>query len=158
MEIWKEVKHYYKFEVSNKGNVRRKENPDIYIKEFDTNGYRGVYLKSYGKGKSLLVHKLVAQAFIENPNTKNCVIHKDWNKSNNVVENLEWATFSESIIHAYKRVDGIRHSNQAKLSKQDIMDVYEMTKTHDKIEVAKKYRITLKKIDLIIRLKSKNDE
>lgn len=157
-EIWKEVKYYPKYEVSILGNVRNKLKPDVYLNQYNSNGYKSVSLKSYGKTKRLNVHRLVAEAFIENPNTKNCVIHKDWNKSNNKVENLEWAYYSEVSFHSQKKLDGIRHSNQAKLSKQDIMDVYEMTKTHDKIDVAKKYRITLKKIDLIIRLKSKNDE
>lgn len=157
-EIWKEVKYYSKYEVSNLGNLRKKSDPNVYLKQYNNNGYKMAYLTSYCKRRALLVHRLVAQVFIENPCTKSCVNHKDGNKSNNVVENLEWVTHSENSLHYYRELGGVCWSNQAKLTSQDITDVYEMTKTHSIIDVAKKYRITRTKINLIIRLRSKRDE
>lgn len=68
-----------------------KENP---------NGYIGVNLAKNGKKYRYLVHRLVAMAFIPNPENKKTVNHKDGVKSNNTLSNLEWATYSEQILHA----------------------------------------------------------
>ena len=53
-----------------------------------------------GKIKSFLIHRLVAKAFIPNPENKPCVNHIDGNKSNNKISNLEWVTHSENMAHA----------------------------------------------------------
>lgn len=68
-----------------------KENP---------NGYIGVNLSKEGKKFRFLVHRLVAMAFIPNPEKKKTVNHIDGDKANNVLSNLEWATHSEQILHA----------------------------------------------------------
>lgn len=64
-------------------------------------GYVQVELSIQGKGKNFLVHRLVAETFIENNNNLPEVNHKDGNKENNSVENLEWVTSSENQLHAY---------------------------------------------------------
>ena len=63
------------------------------------NGYLYVILWKEGKYKTCLVHRLVAQAFLENPNNYSCVNHKDENKENNCVENLEWCDAKYNINH-----------------------------------------------------------
>jgi len=63
-------------------------------------------------------HRLVAQAFIENPNEKRTVNHKDGNKLNNDISNLEWNTHGENIIHAFN--NGIRNSNHSKRKIKDL--------------------------------------
>lgn len=60
-------------------------------------------LDKNNKSKSELVHILVAKAFIENPYNKPTVNHKDGNKHNNCVDNLEWATYSENNKHAVEK-------------------------------------------------------
>lgn len=64
------------------------------------NGYKFVCLRKDGKNKNLLIHRLVAEAFIPNPKNLPCVNHKDGNKQNNNVENLEWCTQGENLKHA----------------------------------------------------------
>lgn len=65
-------------------------------------GYARVGLRLNGKTKEMLVHRLVAQCFIENPKNKPIVNHLDTNKQNNAVENLEWCTYKENSAHYYK--------------------------------------------------------
>lgn len=70
---------------------------EVPAKLHDSNGYCRVY----ADGQGYLVHRLVAEAFIPNPDDKPQVNHKDGNKRNNSVANLEWATQSENTQHAY---------------------------------------------------------
>ena len=71
-----------------------------------TGGYRSVSMQKNKKQYNRLVHRLVAQAFIQNPEGKKEVNHKDGDKENNSVENLEWMTPQENIKHA--RETGLR--------------------------------------------------
>lgn len=67
--------------------------------------YLNVVLHKDGaKTSPIWVHRLVAQAFIQNPENKPQVNHKDWNKNNNRVNNLEWSTCSENISHSYRNL------------------------------------------------------
>lgn len=73
------------------------ENGEIYVKKepHDAHGYKATYLH----GKKHLVHRLVAKFFISNPNQYEEVNHKDRNKSNNHIDNLEWVTHQQNIQH-----------------------------------------------------------
>lgn len=104
-EIWKDIEGYEGlYQVSNKGNVRTlKWYGGTQIKPItptdNGTGYKKVGLSKQGKQKQFLVHRLVAMAFIPNPNNYEFVNHKDENKTNNVVENLEWCTKSYNSIY-----------------------------------------------------------
>ena len=92
-EYWKPVVGYEgHYQVSNFGRVKSiKFGKEIILKQRQCmNGYKLVTLYKDGKGKIILVHRLVAQAFIPNPDNLPEVNHKDENKTNNVVTNLEW--------------------------------------------------------------------
>lgn len=66
----------------------------------DLSGYRHVGLSKHGEVKLLLVHRIIATAFIPNPENKSQVNHKDGDKCNNCADNLEWVTRSENMQHA----------------------------------------------------------
>lgn len=88
-------------------------------------GYLTVRLYHNGKGKTRKVHRLVAETYVPNPDNKPQVNHKDGNKLNNDVDNLEWATGSENMIHATKmglNASGVK-SYLAKLSEQDVRGI-----------------------------------
>ena len=98
-EIWKDVKGYEeRYQISNMGRVWSK-NRQIYLKTQQNNsGYLYVRLcANNGKCKTELIHRLVAINFIPNPNNYPCVNHKDENKHNNTLTNLEWCSKSQNI-------------------------------------------------------------
>lgn len=125
-EIWKEIIGWEGFYlVSNFGNIRSLDrmiggssNPNGRLKKgrlrkplvIDSK-YISINLTDVKTGKSTRnsIHVFVAQAFIENPLNKPCVNHIDGNKHNNNVNNLEWCTYSENNIHAFKT--GLRKPN-----------------------------------------------
>jgi hypothetical protein len=98
MEIWKEIEGYEGlYQVSNEGRIRSKRRIKI---QGDYNGYKKVRLSKKSRQLTKQVHRLVAKAFIPNPNNKPMVNHKDLNRSNNNVNNLEWVTHQENVNHA----------------------------------------------------------
>ena len=121
-ERWAPVKNYEgHYEVSTHGKVRsiarivkRPVQGDCFKKAIDRKlhftpkGYYRVQLV-IGKPYNVMVHRLVAEAFIPNPLGKPVVNHKDGNKINNHVSNLEWVSVSENQIHAYDT--GLRRSS-----------------------------------------------
>lgn len=89
------------------GNVIRVKDEKEVPQQKNKFGYMNVALYRDGKQKQYKVHRLVAQAFIPNPQEKKQVNHIDGNKTNNIVWNLEWSTPKENINHAIKA--GIYH-------------------------------------------------
>lgn len=92
-EQWRAVKGFEgKYEVSNIGNVKSYlRNKEKYMKtRIDKDGYQIVTLYANGKRKDYKLHRMVADAFIENPLNLPQVNHKDENKTNNSADNLEW--------------------------------------------------------------------
>lgn len=106
-EIWKPIEGYEGiYSVSNLGNIKgvvRPGSSGALLKPVKNHfGYLTVHLYSHPKNRGFLIHRLVAKAFIPNPENKKTVNHIDGNKENNMVENLEWATYSENHKHAYR--------------------------------------------------------
>lgn len=118
MEVWKLIKETNNYEVSNKGNVRRKLKEGYkLLKPFeDKDGYLKVCLCENQKRIYRFVHRLVGIEFIENTYNKPTINHKDGNKKNNNVENLEWATIKEQNNHAL--ISGLRNMKNDGCSKE----------------------------------------
>lgn len=116
VEIWKPIKDYEGYyEVSNYGNVRsvgryidfgctgyHYNKPRILSAISHGNGYLYITLVKDKKRSNKYIYRLVAENFIENKDNKPCVNHKDFDRSNNYVENLEWTTYSENINWSVK--------------------------------------------------------
>jgi len=99
MEIWKDIEGYEgKYQVSNLGNVRNNRG-NMYLKTHNK-GYLQIELSDGVNKKTYLVHRLVALAFIDNPNNLPFINHKDENKQNNRVENLEWCDQSYNVRYS----------------------------------------------------------
>ena len=99
MEEWRDIIGYEgKYQVSNLGRVKSLKNTRGNYREKilkpgkDAKGYKQVSLYKNGKGKMYKIHRLVAIAFIPNPNNYPMINHKDEDKTNNCVDNLEWCT------------------------------------------------------------------
>lgn len=102
-EIWENISDYDGlYKISNLGKVIRIKTNRI-LKYRNSRGYVAVSLSKDGKVKDFKVHRLVAMAFVSNPNNKPDVNHIDGNKHNNMSINLEWTTHSENIQHGYDK-------------------------------------------------------
>lgn len=125
-EIWKPKKDYEGlYEVSNFGRVKSLGNgnsnnsKERLLKQYTTrNGYLHVYLSKNGKRKFFLVHRLVAETFLPNPNNLPEVNHKDENKENNRVDNLEWCTREYNNNHGTRNQRVAKANTNGKCSKK----------------------------------------
>lgn len=120
-EVWRDVEGYEGlYQISNMGQLRHLGSiryPGVrIIKPVVHEGYYRWCLSKNHRLSSRLLHRLVAQAFIPNPENKATVNHINGNKTDNRVENLEWMTFVENVKHGWKTglIKGVNHGNYRK--------------------------------------------
>lgn len=109
-EIWRDVPGYEGlYKISNYGRIKALTKLQGYIMRSERilnprliKGYYVAHLCKNGIAKNILVHRIVAECFIDNPDSLPVVNHIDGNKQNNNVNNLEWVTYSENTKHAFK--------------------------------------------------------
>jgi hypothetical protein len=107
--VWKVIEDFPLYEISNEANVRRLGNENIRKTPVGKRGYPVLSLRKDGKTHICTLHRLLAKAFIPNPNNLREVNHKDGDKTNCSIENLEWCTSRENNVHA--RTTGLRKSD-----------------------------------------------
>jgi len=167
-EVWKDIKGYEGcYQISNLGGVKRMAHTIISKKGYSsfyperlmvpvlsTKGYWTIKLSLSGKSNRFLIHRLIAIAFIPNPENKPYINHKDGIKTNNDIPNIEWCTAKENQQHAYDtglkigvRQKGEDHGS-ARLTESDIIAIRESGLTSK--ELSKKYGVTRAHINQIL--------
>ena len=99
VETFVKIEGFENYEVSNLGRVRNIESGKTLKPSLQKNGYLRHGLSKNNKKKYLYLHRVLATAFIDNPERKPCVNHIDENKTNNDLSNLEWCTVKENMRH-----------------------------------------------------------
>lgn len=157
-EIWRKIKRFEGFyEVSNLGRVRslpRKHSPGLNILKplYHSGGYSVIDLrKPHEKKKHFLAHRLVAIAFIPNPQSKPDVNHKDSNRKNNKVDNLEWATRKENLHHAHLKDRMVWNKKTRTISEEQVREIKNRYKAGEKQnKMAKEFKVSRSWICIII--------
>ena len=176
VEVWKDIKGYEgHYQVSDLGRVKslarvveiRKgifgNKKEKFLKPTkNKKGYLTLKLCKKSDDicseKSVIVHRLVANEFLENSLNKPQVNHKNGIKDDNCVENLEWATGSENVIHALNNnlkisIKGSSHTN-SKLTEKEVLEIRAIGRTKTLKEVAKIFNVDMSLISLILLRKA----
>jgi len=100
--MWKDIRDYEgKYQVNTSGQIKSLATGKVMSPQLGGNGYYKIGLRKDAVKKRLIVHRIVAEHFIDNPHNKPQVNHIDGDKLNNNVCNLEWVTASENAQHAF---------------------------------------------------------
>lgn len=141
---------------SRSGNVIKKHEAVLLKGSMDKDGYKTVRMMVDGKKRHIKVHRLIANAYIQNKSNKPCVNHIDGNKQNNQYKNLEWCTVKENNIHALKNgltpiIKGDERFN-TKISTKEYENIYNMNVNSNipRKDIAKYYGVVRQTIDTII--------
>lgn len=166
-ELWKAITGFEDYEISNQGRVRsHKYGRTTILRTRKTHdGYLWYNLCKGGKQFGKRAHRLVAEMFIDNPENKPTVNHKDGNKENNSVDNLEWATRKEQLEHAYEHGLKLPMSGtkcwKSLLTETEVKEIRKIYKAHDKAygmkALARKYNVSESTIDKCVRRESYKD-
>lgn len=173
-EIWKSLKnvveHGENYEVSNLGKVRSINRVNCYGRRITSktkkswaqrDGYHLIGISGDRKRKIYLLHRLVALAFLPNPENKPEVNHKNGNKSDNSVSNLEWSTRRENVQHAYdekliKKKDIGENHYLSKLTDESVREIRRLylEKVCNQRELGEMYGVRQDTISDIVRFKT----
>lgn len=148
IEEWKTVPDYPNYEVSNFGNVRSKDRITIrkgapakikgqLLKSHDTRGYKSVTLYSGSRDMHIQtgIHRLVAKAFIPNPNNLPCINHKDEDRTNNHVSNLEWCTYKYNSNYGTAIERRVMHQDWDSIARKNSVAIEQLDKSGKVVKV-----------------------
>lgn len=163
-EIWKDIKNFEDYQISNLGQIKCKRKLVI-----DKNGNKRIrkekikkcYIDRYGylcttlwynkvNSKHFLVHRLVAKAFIPNPDNLPCINHKDENKLNNCVDNLEWCTIKYNNNYGTRKQKACEKQKEISKKRNYNFEKNPNSKLTNKqrIEIKRKYDLGITKTKL----------
>lgn len=141
-EIWKEVNLFGKqYFISNLGFIKNKHNK--ILKPYLSSGeYKYICIHEKKHTHHIRIHRIVAQAFIPNPQKLSCVNHKDGNKQNNCVKNLEWVNYSQNVKHGFESgLYQVRKIKATRINQYDLQGNF--IKTWDSMrKVEKQYNVS----------------
>jgi hypothetical protein len=146
--IKKQITNYPSYEIYSNGRVFSNKSNKFLVTSRGTYGYEIITLYGKNKQKTFRVHRLVGLAFLPKVKNKSEINHKDGNKLNNDVENLEWTSRSENVKHAYDtnlKKGMIQEKNgRAKLTIKKANKIREdyMSKKYTQTYLAKKYKLS----------------
>lgn len=103
-EIYKDIPSCIGYQASNFGNIKSVKDGHVLPQKKNNSGYMTVSISIMGKHFTKTVHRLVAETFLNNFCNKRDVNHKDGNKENNFINNLEWVSHSENIKHSHNEL------------------------------------------------------
>ncbi len=156
------IENYIKYSINKNGEIYSNFK-NKFLKPRVYQGYAQVALYNENKeSKEFKVHRLVAKTFILNPLSLPCVNHKDGNKLNNNVENLEWVTNSENDIHAFKT--GLRQYNPSllrnknaslisiKFTDENLIEIKKLSSKLNQKELANKFNVCRQTISNLLKV------
>lgn len=142
IQEWKTVSGLPLYEVNIHGQVRNVKTGRLLKMHMNVYGYMAYVLRGNDKGNTRFVHKLIAEAFLPRPEGKTEINHKDLNRSNYAIENLEWVTSSENKQHAIRMGGGRGYP----VEKQLAILTYEGCGHYSQPEVAKLFKVSRKMV------------
>lgn len=158
METWKNVKGFEIYQVSNRGRVKSlKFNKEKILKTRKVKGYEKVNLFKNHLTTTHYVHRLVAKAFIPNPDSKPFINHVNSVKTDNRADNLTWADASENGTHGWKskRVKSPKQGISRKFSNSDIRDMRKRFEKGETItSIADRYKLNQRSTSDIVHKRS----
>ena len=146
---WYTLKEFPKYAINKKGVIKNKETGNIKKVWKARNGYYYVDLYKEGKHYKRALHRLLAETFLPNPDNKRTVNHKDGDKTNNSLDNLEWSTDSENIKHAYD--NGLQPYKRKHSKEKYIKCLEEVLKGKTLTELAKEVGQSLAQLSLHVK-------
>lgn len=142
MEIWKPITDYENYAVSNFGRIKNITTGTILSQSLTNKGYHKIFLRNSSKQTTFLIHRLVSTYFLDEPSIelkesalktkdkKVLVNHKDGNKLNNHVDNLEWTDHSKNAKHAYDndlQIPSFGETNgKSKLTEKEVLEIRQL--------------------------------
>ena len=118
----KEITNYENYLIYDDGNVFNTNTNKMLSGSIGENGYKYYRLSKNNVKKMFYAHRLVAEAFLENPNNLPVVNHKDGNKLNNNLNNLEWVSYSDNIKHFHKEIKKSKQNIKQEKYKNDLLN------------------------------------
>lgn len=152
------MRYLYNYTVTEKGVIFNTTTGKVLKSHKNKKGYPMISLYNNGEKITKSVHSFVAEAFLPNPENKPTVNHKDGNKENNYVKNLEWATHKENIRHAFDTGLRVKKDNMGRKKKP--IEVFDLNGTllsqHLYInDAVKKYNVSQGNVCMVLAGKRK---